>query len=233
MKFGASGGRDFVRYQGNDVTIISAEEIRKYTDLTKYELIKTSGYWMLFATSLRDGEADAVPLYIQRNLDVDALSSYMNKLVDRLQNGLSFSDIMGEAARFLNQTEYGRLRNQMTKDLAGTRDTLMRETAMKRVEADGLSSNARDARWRAGSLYRAAHTTAARAHNADDFDKTERANFDAVAKAVLTESDEQNDAAEKMEAEADALRNQVDAMQDSMAQMQAMMKQMMEKGEKP
>ena len=236
MKAAVDDPRDLVRYHGANVNLSSGEEMRA-ADPNQYELMMVAGYWMLFDRS-ETKEGNTSPVCIQRNLLFgDEMTEYMNGLVAKLTSGFSFPDIMRTAQSALNQTEYARLRNRMTKDLADTRDTLMRDTEKKAAEIAGLENAAYEAERRGGTLHRMANLALQRLDGIHDKDP-EHHEAAIEALGLAGEGLEQRQAAAEIEIEAKKRRDEVMAMQKAlddnakaMADMQAMMKQMMEKGD--
>lgn len=233
MKAAVDDRRDWVRYGGENVQLSSGEEMRA-ADSNNYELIMVAGYWMLFDRREME-KGDAGPVCIQSNLfPGEELAQYMNGLVVKLKSGFSFTDIMRTAQSALNQTEYARLRNRMTKDLADTRDTLMRDTEKKAAEIAELENAADEAERRGGMLHRTAKLALQRLDGIhDQDDKHVEASMEALD--LATEGLDQQALALRTEVEAAKLREERDAMQKAlndnakvMAEMQAMMKQMLD-----
>lgn len=121
-----------VRYGGKDVPTKTADEIRT-ADGTKYEIIQTAGYWMLYSIAALEKDETAGPSYIQRNLSVRNLAAYMNNLVMQINAGTELTDIMNQTQRWLNKTQYNYVRNKIVHDFAGTRTELMKQ--LEDVEA--------------------------------------------------------------------------------------------------
>ena len=254
VKIAMAKGFDWVRFQGKDVPLVSAEEIRneKASRGDDVTLFKLDGYWMLIRTE-RLERGNLNPECIQRNLVTDTeLLSYRDKLMTGMANGISFSNIMANAAQELNQTEYNRLRNRMTKDLADTRDILMRDTVTKAVEieklenvAGGLQSAAVRNRQQAGEQFQHAEKMTKQSMSYPVHMLNEKMDLIASVSRSSREAKEQVELADKLEADADGmvkeaeqLRKEKRAMQkalddnaSAMADMQAMMKQMMDKGD--
>ena len=121
-----------VRYKGNNIRVDSPENLRK-VDGSKYEIIQTDGYWMIW--DLQRGLSNP-PVAIQRNLQPKELAAYMNDLVLQINAGArQFSEIMNQAGRWLNKTQYNYVRNHMVHDFADTRTELMKEVAEKEAIA--------------------------------------------------------------------------------------------------
>jgi DNA-binding MarR family transcriptional regulator len=235
MKTAADDPRRLVRYRGKNVDVASGEEMRRTADTDDYELDFVDGYWMLFDKRKKFSEG---PVCIQSNLSSgEELAQYMNGLMAELKIGFSFTDIMRTAQSALNQTEYARLRNRMTKDLADTRDTLMRDTAKKAAEIVDLENAADEAARRGGTFHRMANLELQRLDGIHDKDP-EHTEAAIEALGLAAEGLEQRQAAAEMEIEAKKRRDEVMAMQKAlddnakaMAEMQAMMQKMMEKGD--
>jgi len=238
MKAAMNHRVDWVRYNGTEIPLVSAEELREsHAHRTgEVDMLKVDGYWMLFETT-RAARGDLRPECIQQNLTAGTeLVSYMNGLMRKLTDGFAFSDIMGTAAQYLNQTQYNRLRNRMTRDLADTRDTLMRDTERKTDQINILENVSDEGSRRAGTM----HRMAAEAMNeADKLPDTPDKSLKILeALDLAQEGAEQNASALKIEIEAQQLRNEKREMQKAldnnakaMAEMQAMMKQLTDKGE--
>lgn len=133
-----------VRYRSRDIRVDSPENIRT-ADGSKYEIIQTDGYWMLW--DLQRG-LSAHPVSIQRNLTTTELSAYMNDLVMQINNGAKlFSEIMQQAGGWLNKTQYNYVRNTMTHDFADTRTDIMKQlkaTEQEMAEAGRRKERAMD-----------------------------------------------------------------------------------------
>lgn len=121
-----------VRYRGNNIRVDSPENLRT-VDGSKYEIIQTDGYWMVW--DLKRGLSNP-PVAIQRNLQPKELIAYMNDLVMQINHGArQFSEIMNQAGRWLNKTQYNYVRNHMVHGFADTRTELMKEVAEKEAIA--------------------------------------------------------------------------------------------------
>ena len=113
-----------VRYRGNNIRVDSPENLRT-VDGSKYEIIQTDGSWMVW--DLKRGLSNP-PVAIQRNLQPKELAAYMNDLVMQINHGArQFSEIMTQAGRWLNKTQYNYVRNHMVHDFADTRTDLMKQ----------------------------------------------------------------------------------------------------------
>ena len=236
-----------VRFQGDDVPIVSADRIREIEASRGDEvsLVKYDGYWMIMNTE-RYAKGYMRPECIQSNLKFDTeLLKYVDQLFGRLNDGETFSNLMSEAKQYLNQTEYARLRGRMNRDLVDTRDTLMRESAKKaqqvarlEAEADLAESQSIRNRQQAGRQFQDVEKMAKQALSYPVHMLNEKMDVLASVNKSNREATEQVELADKLEADADQLRNEKLAMQKAlddnakaMAEMQAMMKQMMEKGD--
>jgi DNA-binding MarR family transcriptional regulator len=243
-----------VRFQGDDVPIVSADRIREIEASRGDEvsLVNFDGYWMIMNKE-RYEKGYMRPECIQSNLKRDTdLLDYMNQLFVRLDDGETFSYLMSEAKKYLNQTEYNRLRGRMNRDLVDTRDTLMRDTAKKLAEieklenvAGGLHSAAVRNRQQAGQQFQSVEKMAKQSQSYPVHMLNEKMDLIASVTRSNREAKEQVELADKLEADADEmvkeaeqLREEKRAMQKAlednakaMAEMQAMMKQMMEKGD--
>lgn len=236
MKAALDDRRDWVRYGGENVQLSSGEEMRA-ADSNNYELIMVAGYWMLFDRREME-KGDAGPVCIQINLFPGVeLAQFMNGLVAKLKSGFSFTDIMRTAQSALNQTEYARLRNRMTKDLADTRDTLMRDTEKKAEEIADLENTADEAERRGGTMHRMANLAMQRLDGIHDKDP-KHVDQQIEALDLAGEGLQQQAAALEIEVEAQKQRVELNKMQKAlddnakaMAEMQAMMQKMMEKGD--
>ena len=148
-----------VRYRSRDILVESPENIRT-ADGSKYEIIQTDGYWMLW--ELKRG-LSAHPFAIQRNLTPTELSEYMNDMVMQINSGAKlFSEIMKQAGGWLNKTQYNYVRNTMTHDFADTRTDLMKQLRAKEQEMQEAGKRREMAKEKADHMKRVRDETATR-----------------------------------------------------------------------
>jgi DNA-binding MarR family transcriptional regulator len=231
---------NYINHIGEDALLLDADQIRSELQPggmfeEHYELTMMDGYWMVFDSErLKKGKLH--PRAIQRNLRLGMEQQrYTDQLVIKINQGFSFSDTMYEAQQYLNATEYNRIRSRLTKELAQTRDELMKNlnefVQTEREKNDYAVRN----RQQAGARYDDAEKIAKQAisypvHMLNEkmqlIDKAQKTNRVALEQVELADKLEVE--AEHAASEADALRKQLDANTKAMAEMQAMMKQMLD-----
>ena len=234
---------NYINHTGEDALLLDADQIRSELQPggmfeEHYELTMMDGYWMVF-DSERLKKGNLHPRAIQRNLRVGMQQQkYTDQLGIKINQGFSFSDTMYEAQQYLNATEYNRIRSRLTRELAQTRDELMKnldEFVQKEREKNDYAVRNRQ---QAGAKYDDAEKIAKQAisypvHMLNEkmqlIDAAQKTNRVALEQVELADKLEVE--AEQAASEADALRKQLDANTKAMAEMQAMMQKMMEKGD--
>lgn len=234
---------NYINHTGEDALLLDADQIRGELQPggmfeEHYELTMMDGYWMIFDRE-RHKRGNLHPRAIQRNLaNGGELAGYMNELIFKMNQGSSFSDTMYEASQRLNLTEYNRIRSRLTKELAQTRDDIMKNldefVQEEREKSDWSVRN----RQQAGDKWHAAEQMAKQAVTYPVHMLNEKMDLINSVHSTNREAQEQVELAEKFEVEAEQaaseaneLRKQLDANTKAMAEMQAMMQKMMEKGD--
>lgn len=245
---------NYIAYMGEDALLMSAKLIRRELETggmfqEHYELTMMDGYWMVFERE-RLKRGNLHPRAIQQNLAPGAeTEAYISQLVDKMNKGFSFADTMAAASKYLNQTEYNRLRTRMTKELATTRDDAMRQITERKRVAHMLAARAQENegyavrnRQQAGEKYQVAermteqfvsfpvHMTNEKQELVASINQTNQEAREQIELADKLEREAERDAlkAEQAAREADELRKQLEANTKAMAEMQAMMKQMLD-----
>ena len=211
-----------VRYKGNNIRVDSPENLRK-VDGSKYEIIQTDGYWMIW--DLQRGLSKP-PVAIQRNLQPKELAAYMNDLVLQINAGArQFSEIMNQAGRWLNKTQYNYVRNHMVHGFADTRTELMKEVAEKEAEAIELEEQRQQAATVAGNMHRAADMAANRGMTTPSTQMHDKQAFFAESRALRQDSESAQKAAEETEAQRNELLGEVNDLKKQMAEFHKMLSQ--------